>query len=275
MSANTGSEVSFLLKWLISLRLIPKAAVMQLENNYAPYASSVLDAGRLAEQTYAELDALDNDIVLIARMGQDLSQFGLKYSHLGYAVRGVKRNEWGVIHLLNRDSSGTSGIYQEGLVNFYSDNPFRFEAEIFTLPLSKEELKLAREKLMLTALDFHCSNYSLTSHPWSLSTQNSNQWVLEFLASILEESVTDRASAQIWLKEKGYTPSNLPIKLPTQWVGPLLKDSISFKDQPEEQQLSELIQTITVDSVIDYLKGESSPFGEKRKFISHINLNIG
>jgi len=257
--------VPLLVRWLSRVGVVPRAAVAQLDVQQTPKAGSVLDAARLAEQTYHALDRLGQDVVLIARMGQNLSQFGLKYSHLGFAVKGLRRGEWAVMHLLNAEDGTKSGIFQEGMVNFYSDQPFRFEAALISLPA--ETQSRLRDVLLHQGKLLHCPQYSLTAYPWALEVQNSNQWVLEVLACALQPAdlPVSREQAQRWLSEKGYEPSTLHIGLPTQWAGPLLRDSIRFSDQPEEARREGRVQTVTVDSVVNWLTGPKSPFGAVRK----------
>ncbi len=269
MSGSPG----LLLRWLTAIRVLPKAAITQLGSRSAPNAQSVLDAGRLAERTFALLDSLDSDVVLLARMGQNLSQFGLTYSHLGYAVRDLRRGEWGIVHLLNAHDADRSGIYQEGLVNFYSDNPYRFEAAALTLPPAVQER--LKGLLKTHSKTLHCETYSLTSHPWSLSTQNSNQWVLEVLACAMGSLATpNRQLAQHWLQERGYTPSTLRIGLPTQWAGPLLRDSIRFTDQPEQDRRQGLVRTVTVDSIYDWLSSPTGPLADSLQYVRRIEVGL-
>jgi hypothetical protein len=257
-----SGNVPALVRWLVRAKVIPKAAVAQLDGVEAPEPQAVLDAGRLAEQTYDLLDQLGQDVVLIARMGQNLAQFKLTYSHLGFAYKGDS-GEWQVLHLLNKEDASTSGIFEEGIANFYSDNLFRFEACVLTLPRALQKTLLEAIKTHRKTL--HCAYYSLTSHPDSLGTQNSNQWVLEVLASGLAQmTAPTRMLVQQWLRENGYVCSTLKIPLATQWAGPLLRDSIRFGDQPDADRRQELIRTITVDSVVDWLQGEASPLGPGR-----------
>lgn len=270
-----SAGVPLMVRWLSRVGVIPRAAVAQLDVQHTPKASSVLDAARLAEQTYVALDRLGHDVVLLARMGQNLQQFKLKYSHLGFAVRGLRRGDWAVVHLLNADDGMRSGIYQEGLVNFYSDQPYRFEAAIVALPASVQAA--VKAMLLAHAKRLHMPSYSLTAYPWQLDVQNSNQWALELLASALREpgdAEPTRAKAQAWLREHGYTPSRLTIALPTQWAGPLLRDSIRFADQPQDCRRTGLVQTVTVDSVVDWLQGTASPFAAERDQVKVIELAL-
>lgn len=246
-----SGNIPLLLRWLTSVGVLPKAAVAQIDSKEAPKAQSVLDAGRLAERTYSALDALDRDVVLVARMGQNLKSFGLTYSHMGFAVRNLDGKDWGIVHLLTKNDGSQSGIYAEGLVNFFCDNPFEMACLIQTLPPSIEKYFYQYWKELANKL--HNSNYSLTSYPWSLTSQNSNQWVLETLTLCVDSAIESREQAQAWLSAQGYSPSELNVALPTQWAGPLLRDSIRFTDQPEELRLQGKIQTVTVDSVLKFL----------------------
>ncbi len=257
-----SAGIPFTLRWLTAIGVLPKAAVTQLEVRRAPVAQSVLDAGRLAENTYALLDGLGHDIVLIARAGQNLEQYGLKYSHLGFAVKGLRRGEWGVVHLLNAGDGNRSGLFEEGMVNFYSDNPYRMESCVVTLPQEVQRTLLSVLKEHGRAL--HCSAYSLTSYPWSLTTQNSNQWVLEVLAAALAgQNKPTRESVQAWMREHGFEGTTLRIGLPTQWAAPLLRDCIRFEDQPESARREGQVQVITVESTLQWLLSEKGPLRDR------------
>ena len=133
-----SGRLPLLLRWATRVGLLPKAAVAQIEPHQTPKIQAVLDAGRLAERTYETLDALGRDVVLLARAGQNLSQFGLKYSHGGFAIRNMRGKDWGVVHLLTKDDGTHSKIYSEGLVNFFSDNPFEMTCLVHTLPACAE-----------------------------------------------------------------------------------------------------------------------------------------
>lgn len=266
------ASVPKLVRWLSRVGMVPRAAITQLDQQRAPDPQAVMDAGRLAEQTYMELDRLQAPVVLLARMGQNLEQFGLTYSHLGFGFRGAT-GEWEVLHLLNADDGRRSGLYREGMLNFYCDSPYRFEAAVITLPRQVA----ARIFQMLKsgeAAALHHPNYSLTSHPDSLHTQNSNQWLLEVIAAAAQNRPATRAAAQAWLRDNGYKGSVLKIPLPTQWAGPLLRESINFEDQPEESRRDGDVCTVTVDSVIEWLRGENSPFAAQLGEIAVIRLGL-
>ena len=58
-------------------------------------------------------------VVFIARAGQDLGQYGLRYSHLGIAYRDDAaldgRGSWRVVHQLNECGSSRSTLHRQGL----------------------------------------------------------------------------------------------------------------------------------------------------------------
>lgn len=266
-----SGNLPLMVRWLTSIGVIPKAAVAQLESAKAPTMQSVLDAGRLAERTYQALDALGRDVVLLARMGQDLRMFGLKYSHMGFAIKGLHGKDWGLVHLLTKDDSSRSGIYSEGLVNFFSDEPFEMACLIQTLPQSVESALLANWQSLAKAL--HCSSYSLTAHPYSLSTQNCNQWVLETLALAKDPVNVNRSLAQDWAKTQGFEASCLNISLPVQWAGPLLRDSIRFTDQPDATRKLGQVSTVTVDSVLRFL-ASAPAFAAERSDLQQVEISL-
>ena len=80
---------------------------------------------QMADVTRAALGTIDDEVVLIARVGQDLAKYGLTYSHMAFAVREHPAGAWSVVHKLNRCGTAESALYDEGLVNFFADAPFR------------------------------------------------------------------------------------------------------------------------------------------------------
>lgn len=84
----------------------------------------------LARSTQQALDRLDGArVVLLARGGQDLSRYGLKHSHLAFALREDDGN-WRVKHLLNHCKSDTSELYREGLSNFIGESALHADLRV-------------------------------------------------------------------------------------------------------------------------------------------------
>lgn len=246
-------------RFLGRIGILPHATVGQFDSASPPSAQAVMDAGRLAERTYSLLDQSGDELVLLARAGQNMAQYGLTYSHLGFALRESPLHEWHVRHLLNVADDRTSSIFEEGLVNFYSDSPYRYAAGILSFP---KPLQLRIKELLLSgnASRLHCPVYSLTSYTWSETTQNSNQWVLEVIASALAGfEQPDRAHVQAWLRQSGFEGIQLPINLFVQWVAPLVRGCVNVEDQPAHLRQRRRIETVPVEAVFKFLTSEHSP----------------
>lgn len=209
----------------------------------------------MADATRAALDKVDDDVVLIARIGQDLSKYRLTYSHMAFAVRAHPAGPWTIVHKLNTCGTATSSLYDEGLVNFFSDSPFRYQAGIWRLQ-PQVQARLKKTLLGKKAKDYQEPHYSLVAYPFNTRYQNSNGWVLEVLAYALapEDEADTRQSAQAWLQASGYVPTELELGTLTRLGARVTKANIAFDDHPSELRWSGHIRTVTVDSVINWLR---------------------
>ena len=210
---------------------------------------------QIADATRSALDQIDDDVVLIARVGQDLSKYRLTYSHIGFAVREHPAGAWSVVHKLNTCGTATSSLYDEGLLNFFSDSPHRYQAGIWRLA-PQAQTRLKKALLGKKARDYHEPHYSLVAHPFNTRYQNSNGWALEILAFALapEDEANTRASAQEWLKASGYQPTELDLGTMTRLGARVSKANVSFDDHPSELRWKGRIQTVTVDSIVTWLR---------------------
>src|SRR6478752_2934493 len=76
----------------------------------------------LAEKTLASLNASGEKGVVLARAGQDLGKYGVRYSHLGLAYQlpdGPGGTTWRVVHKLNTCGTSESAVYRQGLGEFF------------------------------------------------------------------------------------------------------------------------------------------------------------
>ncbi len=210
----------------------------------------------LAERTAQHLEASGAQVVVLARNGQDLSRYGLQWSHLGWAYRSAEggRPVWRVVHKLNQCGSATSALYRQGLAEFFLDDPHELKAGIAVpsadvqarmLPLLHDNVRVAR---------LHVPAYSLVAYPWAQTYQQSNQWAIETLALALEPSADSRDRAQAWLRFKGYQPTVLRIPALTRLGARVGSANIAFDDHPNEKRFSDRIETVTVDSVFAWLQ---------------------
>ncbi|MCZ8220012.1 MAG: DUF2145 domain-containing protein [Acidovorax sp.] len=224
-----------------------------------PVPPQVIERGmKLAEQTSAALDAehakSGAQVVALARAGQDLSKYGLRYSHMGWAYK-TAEGPWRVAHKLNECGMAVGHLYRQGLGEFFLDDLWRYEA-VYAVPTPEVQQRLLavlQDKGRTKALQ-HLP-YSMVSYAWGRKYQQSNQWALETLAMAMEPgTVRARDQAQAWLQFKGYEPTALKLGPLTRMGGRVGSANIAFDDHPSEKRFSDRIETVTVDSVLAWLQ---------------------
>jgi len=215
----------------------------------------VSQAMATAQNVTATLDKRGASVALLGRVGQDLSKYGLKYSHVGFVYRSAPGAPWRIAHLLNTCGTAQSDLWYEGVGNFFLDDMFSFNSELAIppQPLVKRLLALLQDASALRAV--HNANYSLVSYPFSTRYQNSNVWVLETLAAAesRDTKISNREQAQAWLKLAGYQPSEIHMGPLMRLGGRMFKANVAFDDHPNELRYSDRIRTVTVDSITKFL----------------------
>ncbi|MDG0854965.1 DUF2145 domain-containing protein [Roseateles puraquae] len=217
-----------------------------------PSTAQVEQGLRLAEATLRALDASGADVAVLARAGQDLSKYGLRWSHLGLAYR--QDGVWRVVHKLNHCGTDQAAVYRQGLGEFFLDNPFRYEAAFVVL---KPELQQALLPVLADntrVARFHEPRYSMVAYAFGTRYQQSNQWALETLAGAAAPGVVSRRAAQDWLQHQGYEPTDLHLSTLTRLGGRLTRANIAFDDHPSARRFSSHIDTVTVDSMFAWLQ---------------------
>jgi len=220
--------------------------------NKMPSAATVDRAMTLAEHTAARLNDSGAQVVVLARAGQNLGEYGLRYSHLGFAYR--EGGVWRVVHKLNQCATARASIYRQGLGEFFLDDLYEYEAAV-VIPTPQVQAALIdtlRDNTRLTQLNTPA--YSMVAYPWSQTYQQSNQWAIETLAMTQDPNAgRSREQAQAWLRAKGYTPSTLHITALKRLGARLTAANIAFDDHPNEKRFTDRIETVTVDSVFAWL----------------------
>lgn len=223
--------------------------------------ATVTRALALAERTMVALNQSGSDVVVLARAGQDLSQYGLRYSHLGLAYRqsdGQGGSVWRVLHKLNQCGTAESAVFRQGLGEFFLDDLWRYEAAwVVPTPQVQQQL-LAVLQDPMRSVQLHHKPYSMVSYVWGLHYQQSNQWATETMAMALAasnpNSVVTRAQAQSWLYTHDYQPSVLNIGAMTRLGARIAKANVAFDDHPNAKRFSDRIETVTVDSVFAWMR---------------------
>ncbi|KPC55274.1 DUF2145 domain-containing protein [Amantichitinum ursilacus] len=202
-----------------------------------------------------KLDKLAPRVALLARVGQDLREYKLHYSHIAFVSREADDQPWQVSHLLNDCGAATSALWHEGLGNFFLDDMFAYDALVL-IPDAATQNRLWNLLHDPAALErLHSSSYNVVAYPFSTLHQNSNQWVLEVMAQAFSpEPLGQRASTQAWLRANGYSPSTLQINPLKRLGGRVFKANVAFDDHPFDRRMGGQIDTVTVESVMAFLQ---------------------
>lgn len=208
-----------------------------------------------AQHVVAELDKLPVDAALLARVGQNLSSYGLKYSHVGFVYRSAPGAPWRIAHLLNSCGTAQSDLWYEGVGNFFLGDMVSYDALVMVPPKPVADALVRQLQDGPAMRAVHDPAYSLAAYPFSTRYQNSNTWVLETLASVESKDVKirNREQAQSWLKLARYQPSEMHVAPLTRLGGRMFKANVAFDDHPNELRFSDRIRTVTVDSIRNFV----------------------
>lgn len=209
----------------------------------------------LARRTVEALDASGARVALLARAGQDLSRYRLRYSHMGIAVRDHPKGRWTVVHALNDCGSAVSGLYDEGMGNFFLTDLYRDETQL-VIPGPELQAKLARVAASRTPLRLHEPHYNMLSYVYSTKYQNSNQWVLETLAAAAAPAgqVETRQEAQKWLRSIGYQAPTVEVPAAVRLGARMFRANVAFDDHPFDRRMAGQIDTVSTDAVVRMLR---------------------
>jgi hypothetical protein len=217
-----------------------------------PTAQTITRGLTLAERSMNALDASGAQVVVLARAGQDLGKYGVRWSHLGFAYR--TPDGWRVLHKLNQCGTADGALYRQGLGEFFLDDLWRYEAA-WVVPSAEVQARLmALLNDTRRSTSLHHKPYSIVSYAWGRQYQQSNQWAIETLAAAMEPGVQTRDAAQAWLMFKGYQPTTLKLGPLTRLGGRVGSANVAFDDHPSEKRFSDRIETVTVDSVFAWLQ---------------------
>lgn len=219
----------------------------------------------LAQRTFAALDASGATVAVIARAGQDLSKYGVDYSHMGIVVRDHAAGRWTVVHELNTCGTADSDLYVEGVGNFFLTDLYRYRAQV-VIPAADVQARIATLVAGRTARRLHEPHYNMLAYVYSTRYQNSNQWVLETLAaaSAPAGAVETRAEAQAWLRGQGFRVPTVQIPAVTRLGARMFRANVAFDDHPFDRRMAGQIDTVTTNAVVDFLRGRD---GQAKVFV--------
>ena len=210
-------------------------------------------AVKAAKALDAEYKKNGTQVVLLAREGQDLSKYELKYSHYGWAYR-TPEGAWRVAHKLNECGTAGGHVYRQGLGEFFLDDMWSYTAGV-QVPTPAVQKALWSFLTQPSVTRLQNEPYSMVSYAWGQKYQQSNQWATETLAAAMNPaSIQNRAQAQSWLQAQGYEPSSLIIRAISRLGGRMTAANIAFDDHPNDKRYASRIETVTVDSVTRWLQ---------------------
>jgi hypothetical protein len=226
----------------------------------SPMPESIQKAFQAGYKTHQRLEQLQPKVALIGRVGQDLSKYGLRYSHIAFVKKDSESGQWRLIHELNTCGTNQSALWHEGLANFFLDDLHAYEA-LLVIPSPAVQAKLlaiVNDESAIKAM--HQPLYNMVAYPFSEKYQNSNQWALELLAQALSQQaafvspITNRKQAQQWLKLTNYEPTTMKLGPMTRLGARMFKANVAFDDHPNERRFADLIDTVTVESMAAYIR---------------------
>ena len=250
-----GALIALMLVALASLLIVaPRAHAGTSCEAQAMPPRAIADAAATALGVAAALDDADAPVALVSRIGTDLSKHGLRYSHAGFAVRDHPDGRWTVVHLLNDCSSDGSGLYAQGLVNFFADDLINQDARITWLP-PEVATRLAACLTALPRDALYTPRYNLIARPGSPHYQNSTAWVLEHIAAALPATTAVRTRAQAYQLAvgHGFSPGRIRIPYTKRIVGGLFGAHLVFTDHPVATRLGGDYPVVTVRSILEWL----------------------
>jgi len=108
----------------------------------------------------------------------------------------------------------------------------------------------------------------MLAYPHNEASQNSNGWVLELLnVGMAKVDIDTRLKAVSYAKAKNFQPTTIRLKTLERLGACITRQNISFNDHPFRRRMSGNIDTVTVPSVIAYLR-----FNDASLVISEVRL---
>lgn len=254
---------NILLSLILSLQFInPVFAGKSCEDSNLLQEEVVLKATNASQKLIEAANLLSPDgskVFLIGRRGQNLDEYKIKYSHGGYLMK--NNGNWEIFHELNECSSDKSNLYNEGILNFFLDDLYKYDSIIIAFDdKTTESLRqvLSNKDLLKQS---HNPRYNLVSYPFSSKYQNSNGWLLEVMAKALAKNenkeIKNHEEFINYIKQLGYEPDVLNLGMFKRLGGRMFKANIAFDDQPFDERMAGHIRTYTFDGLFKFFKNKN------------------
>lgn len=243
----------------------PALAGQDCGERAAPTPQALARGLELGQRVRDQLEKSGAAAALVARVGLNLSEYGQRYTHMGVAVRDHVRRRWQVLHLFNPCGKAESEITVQPLEQFFEVDLFEYEALVATPAYAVQAALRGAFMNPATTRALHKPAYNMIAHPFNTRFQNSNQWILEMLALVLDRSgsIQDRVAAQAWLQRSGYEPGSIRISNLRRSGARLFSPHVSFADHTQEEFEKQTYLVITVDSIVRFLASQDPGLAQK------------
>ena len=213
-----------------------------------------MDDETMIDAEFERTQPIGNAINALAQAERSLDRLGLLHEQLLDVAARRDAQGWRVLHKLNQCGTAEGALYRQGLGEFFMDNPFRYEATVVALQPALQARLLPLLRSNERAAQLNERRYNMLAYPWSTTYQQSNQWAIETLAmAAAPNGAPTRLAAQAWLQHQGYQPTTLHLGPLTRLGARATAANIAFDDHPDALRFSDRINTVTVDSVLDWL----------------------
>lgn len=248
-------------RWILFLlALVTFPLQSQAGRNCESVAPTTADLVRATHAAMALRDRLEGEqatLVLLGRVGADLSAYGLRYTHAGIAMRDHPDGRWLVRHLLNVCGTDRSSLHDQGLISWFLDDLYALDT-LVVVPTAPVQHQLQRIALTDIAVNLHQPRYSMIAHPFSTRYQNSNQWLLELIAvSLSPNAPGSREEAQAYLRRTGYRPDRIEVPFLKRFGARLFSANIRFDDHDRIDPGERRLQVASVRSLVSYMRRKS------------------
>lgn len=247
-----GVLAAAVMAWLLAAAPAALAGASCEEKPVGPAALAA--AADTARWTHDALEAVGAEVALLSRAGTDLSKYGLHYSHVGFVVRDHPDGRWTVVHLLNRCGTARSGLFAQGLVNYFADGLVAQDVRIDWLApgLAARVAETLRGPVPRAV---HDPRYNVISRPDVAGSQNSTEWVLDVLtaAQLPPGSVPDRAPVLARQRADGFAADRLSIAYSKRVLGGLFSANADFGEHSLSTRLGGDYPVVTVRAILRHL----------------------
>lgn len=212
----------------------------------------LIAAAATASDVQDTLIKANRPVALLARVGNDLSEHGLYFSHVAVVLRSHESGPWRVWHLLNTCGTDDAGLYVEGLFDYYARHLTSQNTKLLLLQ-PELEAKLQRAIDSGQARRLFQPHYNVIAPPGKLRSQNSTAYILELLAAA-EQGDVNRDRDAIWQTLKpAFQPDVLNIAYSKRIMGGLFSANADFSDHPVATRLRGEYPVVTVHAIMRYL----------------------